>query len=60
MANRESLTYPPLNTLKTVAENVWLVDGPILRFGWLKMPFSTRMTIIRLDEVHSSFTRRLL
>ena len=52
-------TYPPLNTLKPVAEGVWLVDGPIIQFGprFLKMPFPTRMTIIRLSDgslfVHS-------
>lgn len=44
--------YPPINTLKPVAENVWIVDGPIIRFGlpWPKMPFPTRMTIMRLPE----------
>jgi hypothetical protein len=43
-------TYPPLNTLKPVAENVWVVDGPLIRFGmpWPKMPFPTRMTVVRL------------
>lgn len=52
-------TYPPLNTLKGVTENVWLVDGPLIRFGppGLKMPFPTRMTIIRIGAsdlfVHS-------
>jgi hypothetical protein len=42
-------TYAPLNVLKSVADNVWLVDGPVIRFGppGLKMPFPTRMTIIR-------------
>jgi Domain of unknown function (DUF4336) len=42
--------YPPLNTLKPVAEDVWIVDGPVIRFGmpWPKMPFPTRMTVIRL------------
>jgi len=42
-------TYPPLNALKRVAEEVWLVDGPVIRFGtpWPKMPFPTRMTSIR-------------
>ncbi len=42
-------TYPPLNTLKQVAENIWIVDGPVIPFGpaFLKMPFPTRMTIIR-------------
>jgi hypothetical protein len=41
--------YPPINTLKPVAEDVWIVDGPIIRFGprWLQMPFPTRMTIVR-------------
>jgi hypothetical protein len=43
--------YPPLNTLKSVADDVWIVDGPTIRFGppLLKMPFSTRMTIIRVS-----------
>ena len=43
-------TYPPLNTLKPVADDVWIVDGPEIRFGMpgLKMPFPTRMTVIRL------------
>jgi hypothetical protein len=45
-----SVTYPPLNTLKPVAENIWIVDGPAIRFGLpgLKMQFPTRMTMIRL------------
>jgi hypothetical protein len=43
--------YPPINTLKPVADDVWIVDGPTIRFGprWLTMPFPTRMTIIRTD-----------
>ncbi|MDT9600271.1 DUF4336 domain-containing protein [Sphingosinicella rhizophila] len=42
-------TYPPLNRLKPVCENLWIVDGPIIRFGmpWPKLPFPTRMTIVR-------------
>ena len=42
--------YAPINVLKPVAENVWIVDGPVIRFGmtWPKMPFPTRMTIVRL------------
>ena len=37
-------------TLKPIATNVWIVDGPTLRFGmpWLKIPFPTRMTVIRI------------
>ena len=55
---REGGTYPPLNTLKRVCDDVWIVDGPIIRFGmpWPKMPFPTRMTVIRLSRdllVHS-------
>jgi hypothetical protein len=43
-------TYPPLNTLKPVTHDVWIVDGPLIRFGppLLRMPFSTRTTIVRL------------
>ena len=43
------VVYPPTNTLKCVAEDVWIVDGPVIRFGmpWPKMPFPTRMTILR-------------
>ncbi|MDN6640788.1 MAG: DUF4336 domain-containing protein, partial [Tetragenococcus sp.] len=38
--------YEPLNTLKKVADNIWIVDGDrikmnVLAFG---IPFSTRMT----------------
>lgn len=52
-------TYWPINVLKSVEDNVWIVDGPIIRvaicgFG---MPFPTRMTIVRLADrglfVHS-------
>jgi hypothetical protein len=52
MKGPERGTYPPLNTLKPVVDNVWVVDGPIIRFGphLLRMPFSTRMTIIRCGE----------
>jgi hypothetical protein len=49
--HQRNATYPPLNTLKTVANDVWIVDGPIIRFGmpWPKMSFPTRMTVIRLS-----------
>jgi hypothetical protein len=45
------LTYPPLNTLKSVADDIWIVDGPVIRFGpgIFRMPFPTRMTVIRLE-----------
>jgi hypothetical protein len=43
-------TYAPLNTLKPVADNIWLVDGPAIRFGpgCFKMPFPSRMTVVRV------------
>lgn len=52
MNDHHHATYPPLNTLKPVGENIWIVDGPEIRFGmpWLKMPFPTRMTVIRLND----------
>lgn len=47
--------YEPLNTLKPVAPDIWIVDGPMIRF--YGMPFSTRATVIRLKNgdiwVHS-------
>ena len=59
MADENEASYPPLNHLKSVADAVWIVDGPLIRFGpaGFKMPFPTRMTIIRLSDgglfVHS-------
>jgi hypothetical protein len=50
MPDKTHPTYPPLNTLKSVADEIWIVDGPVIRFGalGLRMPFPTRATIIRL------------
>lgn len=46
--------YAPINTLKPVADEVWIVDGPIIRMGYFGLPFSipfpTRMTIVRLPD----------
>lgn len=47
--------YEPLNTLKPVAEGLWVIDGPAVKsFGF---PFSTRATVVRLESgelwVHS-------
>lgn len=57
MANKIA-TYEPVNSLKPVDQNIWIVDGPIIHFK--KVPFSTRMTIIRLNSgelfVHSPTT----
>lgn len=45
-------TYPPLGTPKSVTADVWIIDGPVIRFGmpWPKMPFPTRSTVIRLPD----------
>jgi hypothetical protein len=44
--------YEPIDTLKPVAPDIWVVDGPVARmatpFGG--MPFSTRMTVVRLRD----------
>ncbi len=39
--------YEPLNTPKPVADDIWVIDGPAIRF--YGMPFSTRATLIRLE-----------
>ena len=47
--------YEPVNTLKPVDTDIWIVDGPVITFK--KLPFPTRMTIVRLASgdlfVHS-------
>jgi len=47
--------YEPLNTLKPVARDIWLIDGPAVRYYGL--PYSTRASVVRLDNgdlwVHS-------
>ena len=46
MATKADVTYPPLDILKPVAENVWVVDsGPMTAMG-LSLPI--RMSVIRL------------
>jgi hypothetical protein len=45
--------YEPVNTLKPIAADTWIADGPEVRmatpFGG-GMPFPTRMTIVRLHD----------
>lgn len=50
MPNDPILPYSPLNVLKAVGPDIWIADGPAIDFamGPLKMPFPTRMTIVRL------------
>jgi hypothetical protein len=51
--------YGPLGVLKPLAADIWIVEGPEIAFGVgpLKMPFPTRMTVVRLPDgavwVHS-------
>lgn len=51
--------YLPLNSLKQLAEDVWIADGPEIQMRslGLTIPFPTRMTVIRLPSgeiwVHS-------
>ncbi|PDQ18559.1 DUF4336 domain-containing protein [Mesorhizobium sanjuanii] len=44
--------YEPLNVLKPVGPDIWIVDGPEITLAWigLKLPFTTRMTVVRLDN----------
>jgi hypothetical protein len=42
--------YQPQNQPIRVADDLWIVDGPEIRFGLgLRIPFPTRMTIVRLS-----------
>lgn len=40
--------YEPLDTLKPVARDIWVIDGPTICFYGL--PFSTRATVVRLAD----------
>lgn len=44
--------YQPINTLKPVDDNVWIVDGSVVRMAMYgtTIPFSTRMTVVRLNN----------
>jgi len=59
MADPAFVPYAPLNELKPLASEVWIVDGPEIgmRYLGLTLPFPTRMTIVRLPTgrlwVHS-------
>ncbi|HSL01001.1 MAG TPA: DUF4336 domain-containing protein [Rubrobacteraceae bacterium] len=43
--------YEPLNTLKPIDEDLWIVDGPVIRMSYLggSFPFPTRMAVVRLE-----------
>lgn len=45
--------YEPLNTPMEIGPEIWIVNGPVLQWGYgipIKWPFPTRMTIIRLPD----------
>jgi hypothetical protein len=43
--------YAPLNVLKPLAPDLWIVDGPTVRFGpGAGLPFTTRMTVMRIGS----------
>lgn len=44
--------YEPINRLKRVGEDIWIVDGPIVTMAMYgtTIPFPTRMTIVRLSN----------
>ena len=49
MFSSAEVTYPPLDTLKPVAENLWIVDsGPMRVLGIIPLPL--RMTVVRLGS----------
>lgn len=40
--------YAPLHTVKSIAPEVWVVDGPVVSFYGFRFP--TRMTVCRLPS----------
>lgn len=44
--------YDPLNQLKKVDDDIWIVDGGLIKMSVLAfgIPFSTRMTVVRLTD----------
>jgi hypothetical protein len=42
--------YEPLDTLKPFDEDIWIVDGPVVRMAYFggSVPFPTRMVVVRL------------
>ena len=45
--------YHPLNTLKPFGQNIWITDGGEICMAFplgVKIPFSTRMTVVRLAD----------
>jgi hypothetical protein len=38
-------TYPPINTLKSIARDLWIVDGPLIQFGLPWRRFAPRVPL---------------
>jgi hypothetical protein len=52
MSDAAYLPYVPIGAPKPIGPDIWIVDGPEIRFGvaGLKLPFPTRMTVVRLAD----------
>ncbi len=56
---KELEPYEPQGALQPIGHEIWIVEGPVIGFRWLglRLPFTTRMTIVRLADgglwVHS-------
>ena len=48
MLSVNSRLYHPINTLKPMGKNIWIVDGE--RISFYGLPFTTRMTVIKLSS----------
>ena len=44
--------YSPINELKQIGKDIWIVDGNEIHmsFKLFKVPFTTRMTIVKIDN----------
>ena len=44
--------YSPINKLKQIGENIQIIDGNEINmsFKLFKVPFTTRMTVVKLDN----------
>jgi len=64
MAGAASEVYEPLNQYKPVARNIGIVDGPFAYLTTagvrLPLPFTTRMTVVRLGEQVDLFAFAIL
>lgn len=51
--NPEYDAYEPQLTLQPIGSDIWIVEGPVLKWGYgipVKWPFPTRMTVVRLPD----------